>query len=80
MIRLPRVFAAVAAALALVAVSAAPARAQYGRPMVSDPAMGEDYHVEAIVNFWNPSLDATVASESLGIPGSDIDVKRGGCA
>jgi len=75
MIRLPRVFAAAAGALALVAVSAAPARAQYGRPMVSDPAMGEDYHVEAIVNFWNPSLDATVSSESLGIPGSDIDVK-----
>ena len=75
MIRLPRVSAVAAGALALVAVSVVPARAQYGRPMVSDPAIGEKYHVEAILNFWNPNLDAIVSSESLGIPGSDIDVK-----
>ena len=58
MIRLPRLSAVAAGALALVAVSVVPARAQYGRPMVSDPAIGEKYHVEAIINFWNPSLDA----------------------
>ncbi len=75
MIRLPRVYAVAAGALALVALSAVPAVAQYGRPMASDPAIGEKYHVEAVINFWNPSLDATIASESLGIPGSDIDVK-----
>ena len=75
MIRLPRVSAVAAGALALVAVSVVPARAQYGRPMVSDPAIGEKYHVEAIINFWNPNLDAIVSSESLGIPGSEIDVK-----
>lgn len=75
MIRLPRAFAAVAGALTLVAVSAAPARAQYGRPMLSDPAMGEKYHVEAVLSLWNPGLEAIVSSESLGIVGSDVDVK-----
>jgi hypothetical protein len=75
MIRLSRVSAAVAGALALVAVFAAPARAQYGRPMVNELALGEKYHVEAVLNLWNPSLDAVVSSESLGIAGSDIDVK-----
>lgn len=75
MIRLPRACAAAAGALALVAVSAVPAMAQYGRPMASDPAVGEKYHVEAVINFWNPSLDATISSESLGIPGTEIDVK-----
>ena len=75
MIRLPRLSAVAAGALALVAVSVVPARAQYGRPMVSEPAIGEKYHVEAIINFWNPNLDAVISSESLGIPGSDIDVK-----
>ena len=75
MIRLPRVSAVAAGALALVAVSVVPARAQYGRPMVSDPAIGEKYHVEAELNFFNPDLEATVSSESLGIVGSEIDVK-----
>ncbi len=75
MIRLPRLSAVAAGALALVAVSVVPVRAQYGRPMVSDPAIGEKYHVEAIISFWKPSLEALVSSESLGIAGSDIDVK-----
>ena len=75
MIRLPRLSAVAAGALALVAVSVVSASAQYGRPMVSDPALGEKYHVEAVINFWNPNLDAQISSESLGIAGSDIDVK-----
>lgn len=76
MIRLPRVAAVAASAVALVALSSAPALAQYGRPMMNDPAIGEKYHVEAVLNLWNPSLDATISSESLGIMGSDIDVKE----
>ena len=75
MIRLPRLSAVAAGALALVAVSVVSASAQYGRPMVSDPAIGEKYHVEAVINFWNPNLDALISSESLGIPGSAVDVK-----
>lgn len=42
---------------------------------MSDPAPGEQYHVEASFDFWSPSLEATVSSESLGIIGSDIDIK-----
>ena len=75
MIRLPRAFAVVAGVLTLTTISATSARAQYGRPNVSDPAIGEKYHVEAVLNLWNPSLDATISSESLGIIGSEIDVK-----
>ena len=75
MICLPRLSAVAAGALALVAVSVVPARAQYGRPMVSDPPIGEKYHVEAVINFWNANLEAVIASESLGIPGTPVDVK-----
>ncbi len=56
-------------------VAAAPASAQYGRPTMSDPAVGEKYHVEASYGFWNPDLEATISSEQLGIPGTEIDVK-----
>ena len=75
MICLPRLSAVAAGALALVAVSVAPARAQYGRPMVSDPPIGEKYHVEAAISFWNSDLEALVSSESLGIPGTPVDLK-----
>ena len=75
MIRLPRAVAVAAGAIALVACSAQSALAQYGRPMMSEPAIGEKYHVETIINFWNPNLDAVISSESLGIVGSEIDVK-----
>jgi hypothetical protein len=59
----------------LVLGVALPARAQYGRPSMSDPALGEQYHVEAMFDFWSPNLEATISSESLGIIGSDIDLK-----
>jgi hypothetical protein len=55
--------------------AAAPASAQYGRPTMEDPAIGERYHVETSYGFWKPDLTATISSEQLGIPGSDIDVK-----
>ena len=44
--------------------------------MMSEPAMGEKYHVEAVLNLWNPSLDAVISSEQLGIVGTAIDVKN----
>lgn len=75
MIRLSRVMAAAAGACALVVLSSVPARAQYGRPMMSDPATGEKFHVEAAIILWNPNLEAVVSSESLGIVGTEIDVK-----
>jgi hypothetical protein len=60
---------------ALVAF-AAPAAAQYKPRTVEDPATGEKYHIEAGADFWFPTSDMTVSSESLGILGSQIDFKR----
>ena len=52
-----------------------PASAQYGRPTMNDPPIGEKYHVEVSYGFWNPDLEATISSEQLGIIGTEIDVK-----
>ncbi|HET6317402.1 MAG TPA: hypothetical protein VFG86_13155 [Chloroflexota bacterium] len=65
-----------AGALLMLLAAVAPARAQYGRPSMEDPAIGEKYHVEAELNFFNPNLDAVVSSESLGILGSEINIKN----
>jgi hypothetical protein len=59
----------------LIGVAAAPAFAQYGRPAMEEPPLGEQYHIEGLFDFWSPGLNATVSSESLGIIGSNIDVK-----
>jgi hypothetical protein len=56
---------------ACVAAAAAPAEAQYRR--ISDPATGERYNVEVAYGVWNPTPDIIINSESLGIPGTDID-------
>jgi hypothetical protein len=53
----------------------APARAavaQY-RP-TSELAVGEKYHIEGGIAFWNPDLSLTVSSEALGIPGDEVDL------
>ena len=65
--------AALAAALICFA---APASAQYRPRSVNDPPTGEKYHIEASAGYWFPSADITVSSEQLGIPGSQIDLKR----
>src|SRR5262245_17797497 len=66
---------AVCLAIACLAI-AAPARAQYKPRPLNDPATGEMFHIEADASFWNPSADMTVSSESLGIPGSTVDLKK----
>ena len=60
--------------LAALAMSAAPASAQYGaqRPD-SGVAVGETYHVEVSGGFWNPTPNILVSSEQFGIIGSQID-------
>jgi hypothetical protein len=60
--------------LAALAMSAAPAAAQYGaqRPD-SGVAVGETYHVEFSGGFWSPSPNIKVSSEQFGIIGSVID-------
>jgi hypothetical protein len=55
---------------------AVPAHAQYKPRPLNDPATGESYHIEFAADVWYPSITATVSSESLGIQGSKIDIKR----
>ena len=50
-----------------------PAAAQYGAGS-AQPAVGDRYHIEAAAGWWNPQPEVVVSSESLGIPGSDIDL------
>ncbi len=82
MIRLPaaRALSTVVLALFVAAALAAPAEAQY-RPLptkgygTGDQPLGEPYHIEFAVNLWNPTPDFVVSSESLGIAGTDINVR-----
>jgi hypothetical protein len=61
---------------ALCLVGAAPAWAQFTPRTLDDPATGEKYHLEVSVGLWNPTADMAISSESLGIPGSEIDFKK----
>ena len=50
------------------------ASAQFSATPFSDPAGGEQYHVEGAIAFWNPPLGLQVSSESLpGVVGTTID-------
>jgi hypothetical protein len=51
----------------------AAAHAQFAATPFSDPATGERYHIEAAGALWNPTPSLTIASEALGIIGTDID-------
>jgi hypothetical protein len=57
---------------------AAPGYAQYGATPVAGPpvALGEDYHVEASVGFWNPTPDVVVSSSALGRVGTTISAQE----
>jgi hypothetical protein len=76
----PRVLAGLLLAAVITAAPATPALAQY-RPLpagsyaVADERVGEPYYVEFAFNLWNPEPNIVIASESLGIPGTDISVK-----
>ena len=53
---------------------ASPAAAQYGaRPVGSDRATGETFHVELGGSIWNPAPAISISSESLGIVGDTVD-------
>jgi len=69
-----RVFATLLCLLGALC-AAAPAQAQYGaRRATSNRATGENYHVEAAIEFWNPTPDPiAISSESLGILGTNVD-------
>jgi hypothetical protein len=61
----------VAFAVLLAGPCAGPAAAQYG---ASNPATGEKYNIELAVGWWMPEVAAVLASESLGIIGTEIDL------
>jgi len=42
----------------------------------ADAAIGEQYHIEGGIGFWSPGATMTIASESLGIQGDTIDLKK----
>ncbi len=52
--------------------SAAPAEAQYSAR--SDSTVGERYHVEVAYAWWRPEPELVIASASLGILGSNVDL------
>ena len=62
-------------ALALL-LTAPTASGQFTQVNFSAPPIAERYFVEASTGFWNPGADMTISSESLGIPGSDINFKN----
>ncbi len=70
-----RIYALVAAATSFVLL-AAPARAQFQRRPLNDPATGEQFHIEAAAGFWYPTAEVSISSQSLGILGSTIDFKK----
>jgi len=70
-----RLYALAGACAALLAAPAT-ARAQFRPQPVANAATGETYHVEGAVGFWRPSANILISSESLGIPGSEIDFKQ----
>src|SRR5262245_31922085 len=57
-------------------LTASTASAQFTPEPLNDPATGEQYHIEGAIGFWNPAPDMNISSESLGIVGSTIDLKK----
>jgi hypothetical protein len=70
-----RLYAFLCVAVAMT-VCAAPAEAQFQPRPLSDPATGEDYHIEGAIDLWFPSTNIRVASEAFGIPGTIIDFRN----
>lgn len=60
------------ASVTMLAVFASSAAAQF-RP-ASKPSVGERYHAEVAGVLWSADPDLIISSESLGIPGDDVDL------
>lgn len=61
------------AALTFLAITPLIANAQF-RPVASEAAVGEKYHIEAAFGWWDAQPELIVNSESLGILGTDVDL------
>jgi hypothetical protein len=68
-----RLICAGVAAWALLG-GASPASAQFRPQQSAERSVGERYHIEGGFTFWNADPDLIISSESLGIPGDDIDL------
>ena len=68
-----RMYVLVLCAALAVAAWPSTASAQY-RPGFAEGAIGEDYHIEAGYSWWNAEPSLIVSSESLGIPGDDVNL------
>jgi hypothetical protein len=55
-----------------VAAWSVPAQAQF--QVAGDPSVGEKYHIEGSAVLWNAAPSLVISSESLGIPGDDVDL------
>src|SRR5262245_41291959 len=62
--------------IAMLAVLAVPAQAQFRPRPLGEPATGEQYHVEGSASLWFPAATVSASSESFGIPGTLIDFKN----
>ena len=62
-----------AAAAAACLVMSVPAAAQTGAASTQG-AVGDRYAIEASAAWWSPQPEAIISSESLGIPGDNIDL------
>jgi hypothetical protein len=56
----------------MIATFASPSAAQFQRG--GDVAVGERYHVEFAGVWWSAKPDLIISSESLGIPGDDVNL------
>ena len=70
-----RLYGAVAALL-LWSFSVAPAAAQYRPRPVDEAPPAENFLIEGSVGLWKPSPAMSISSESIGIVGSTIDLRR----
>lgn len=57
---------------ASLVLGAAPASAQYRPP--AEPAVGEDFKIEAALAWWNPDPTLIVNSTAIGIAGTDVNL------
>ena len=69
-----RLYAAMMVA-ALGLVAPASAHAQFQPRPVSDPATGEQFHIEGAIGLWFPGTEMQISSTALAIVGSNIDFK-----
>jgi len=61
-------------------LTAASASAQFRPRIVSEPTIGDRYHIEGGVDVWFPTAELLVASAGsgslAGVPGTEIDAKK----